>query len=87
MGLHVPRDLADHAEKLPHGSEPLFEIVLALCELCFVGREGRLESLGARFLERDEAERAVPIEPYPWDGVENLRLLTQLQSSVVVGVY
>ncbi|MEO2005669.1 MAG: hypothetical protein ABGY41_16410, partial [Candidatus Poribacteria bacterium] len=40
-----------------------------------------------RFLERDEAERAVPIEPYPWDGVENLRLLTQLQSSVVVGVY
>ena len=37
--------------------------------------------------ERDEAERAVPIEPYPWDGVENLRLLTQLQSSVVVGVY
>ncbi|MBT3268837.1 hypothetical protein HN371_16910 [Candidatus Poribacteria bacterium] len=40
-----------------------------------------------RFLERDEAERAAPIEEYPWDGVENLRLLTQLQSSVVVGVY
>lgn len=40
-----------------------------------------------RFLERDEAERAAPIERYPWDGVENLRLLTQLQESVVVGVY
>ena len=40
-----------------------------------------------RFLERDEAERAEPIEPYPWDGVENLRLLSELQETVVVGVY
>ena len=40
-----------------------------------------------RFLERDEAERAEPIDRYPWDGVENLRLLTQLHESVVVGVY
>ncbi len=40
-----------------------------------------------RFLERDEAERAKPILEYPWDGVENLRLLTELQESVVVGVY
>ncbi|MDE0299752.1 MAG: hypothetical protein OXN17_14050 [Candidatus Poribacteria bacterium] len=40
-----------------------------------------------RFLERDEAERARPIENYPWDGVENLRLLSELTESVVVGVY
>ena len=40
-----------------------------------------------RFLERDEAERAEPIELYPWDGVRNLRLLAQLRESVVVGVY
>jgi hypothetical protein len=40
-----------------------------------------------RFLERDEAERAKPIPEYPWDGVENLRLLSELQESVVVGVY
>jgi len=40
-----------------------------------------------RFLERDEGERAEPIERYPWDGVSNLRLLGQLESSVVVGVY
>ena len=40
-----------------------------------------------RFLERDEAERAKPIPEYPWDGVENLRLLTELQETVVVGVY
>ena len=35
----------------------------------------------------DEAERAEAIEHYPWDGVENLRLLTQMNESVVVGVY
>ena len=40
-----------------------------------------------RFLERDEAERAKPIDSYPWDGVENLRLFSELQESVVVGVY
>ena len=40
-----------------------------------------------RFLERDEAERAEPIDRYPWDGVRNLRLLSELQESVVVGVY
>ena len=40
-----------------------------------------------RFLERDEADRVAPIAPYPWDGVRNLRLLSELQESVVVGVY
>lgn len=40
-----------------------------------------------RFLERDEGERAVPIALYPWDGVSNVRVLAQLQESVIVGVY
>lgn len=40
-----------------------------------------------RFLERDEAERAEPIPEYPWDGVENLRLFSRLETSVSVGVY
>ena len=40
-----------------------------------------------RFLERDEGERAAPIDPYPWDGVTNLRLFSRLAESVVVGVY
>ncbi|MCB1044103.1 MAG: hypothetical protein KDC35_14260 [Acidobacteria bacterium] len=39
------------------------------------------------FLERDEGERMGPIDLYPWDGVQNLRLFSRLQSSVVVGVY
>jgi hypothetical protein len=40
-----------------------------------------------RFLERDEGERAEPCERYPWDGVRDLRLLSSLAASVVVGVY
>ena len=40
-----------------------------------------------RFLERDEGERAEPTVQHPWDGVSNLRLLSELQQSVVVGVY
>jgi phenylacetate-coenzyme A ligase PaaK-like adenylate-forming protein len=40
-----------------------------------------------RFLERDEGERAEPIDLYPWDGVSNLRLFTRFEESVVVGVY
>ena len=40
-----------------------------------------------RLLERDEAERAAPVAEFPWDGVRNVRLLSSLASSVVVGVY
>ena len=58
------------------------------------GKTGRVmlttltkEFLMPRFLERDEAERAEPIELFPWDGVRNLRLFSELQHTVVVGVY
>ncbi len=40
-----------------------------------------------RFLERDEAEREPPCEPYPWDGVRNVRPFSRLQTTVVEGVY
>ncbi|HVF55884.1 MAG TPA: hypothetical protein VM934_07015 [Pyrinomonadaceae bacterium] len=40
-----------------------------------------------RFLERDEAEREPPCEPYPWDGVRNVRPFSRLQATVVEGVY
>jgi hypothetical protein len=40
-----------------------------------------------RFLERDEAEREPPCEPYPWDGVRNVRPFRGFQTSVVEGVY
>ncbi len=40
-----------------------------------------------RFLERDEGERAAPIDKYPWTGVSNLRLFSRFAKSVAVGVY
>jgi len=40
-----------------------------------------------RFPERDEGERTAPIEQYPWDGVRDLGLFSELKASVAVGVY
>jgi phenylacetate-coenzyme A ligase PaaK-like adenylate-forming protein len=40
-----------------------------------------------RFLERDEAERELPCDLYPWDGVRNVRPFSRFQTSVVEGVY
>src|SRR5688500_9715071 len=40
-----------------------------------------------RFLERDAAERELPCELYPWDGVRNVRPFAGLQGTVVEGVY
>ncbi|MGH9847350.1 MAG: hypothetical protein ACREEM_52320 [Blastocatellia bacterium] len=40
-----------------------------------------------RFLERDECERELPCETYPWDGVRNVRPFSRFQSTVVEGVY
>lgn len=40
-----------------------------------------------RFPERDEGERTPPIDRYPWDGVRNLGLFSELKASVAVGVY
>jgi hypothetical protein len=39
------------------------------------------------FLERDEGERELPYEQYPWDGVSGVRPYRQLGASTVVGVY
>lgn len=40
-----------------------------------------------RFAERDEGERAAPLEMFPWDGVSNLRLFSRFAKKVAVGVY
>jgi acyl-CoA synthetase (AMP-forming)/AMP-acid ligase II len=39
------------------------------------------------FLERDEAVRTPPIELYPWDGVQDVRPFTRMETAVVEGVY
>lgn len=40
-----------------------------------------------RFLERDEAIRRKPHEPYPWDGVGDVRPFGALEGKIVEGVY
>ena len=40
-----------------------------------------------RFLERDEGERELPCESYPWDGVSGLRPYSRFAAATTVGVY
>lgn len=40
-----------------------------------------------RFLERDEAIRRVPREPYAWDGVAEVRPSGVMEKNIVEGVY
>lgn len=39
------------------------------------------------FLERDEGERELPYEKYPWDGVSGVRPFRQFAAATTVGVY
>ena len=39
------------------------------------------------FMERDEGEREMPFETYPWDGVSGVRPFHELASATTVGVY
>jgi hypothetical protein len=40
-----------------------------------------------RFLERDEALRRAPREPYSWDGVAEVRPFGAMEKNIVEGVY
>lgn len=40
-----------------------------------------------RFLERDEGERELPCDAYPWDGVSGVRPYSALADATTVGVY
>jgi len=40
-----------------------------------------------RFLERDEAIRRSPREPYAWDGVADVRPFGAMEKNIVEGVY
>jgi len=39
------------------------------------------------FLERDEGEREMPFDKFPWDGVSGVRPFHEIASSTTVGVY
>ncbi len=100
MGLAVSRPL--RAEEnyaivyYPPSPRAMIEIVDPdnTTQVVGYGQTGRVrlttltkEFFMPRFLERDEAERELPYEKYPWDGVKNVRPFRQLEKSVVEGVY
>lgn len=100
MGLatHKPFDLADNYEIIYHAPQP--RAVVQVIEpnnpekLVEYGKVGRVmlttltkETFIPRFLERDEAIRRPPCEPYPWDGAGNVRPFSALGTAVVEGVY
>jgi len=100
MGLACPKpfDRADDYSIVYYPPLPraVFEIVDPndLDKRVEYGERGRVllttltrEFFMPRFPERDEGGRTEPCEAYPWDGVRDLGLLTELQSSVAVGVY
>ena len=100
MGLAAPKpfDPADNyaITYYPPLPRAVFEIVNPddLDRTVEYGERGRVllstltkEFFMPRFAERDEGTRAEPCEAFPWDGVRDLGLLTQLKDSVTVGVY
>jgi phenylacetate-coenzyme A ligase PaaK-like adenylate-forming protein len=100
MGLatHKPFDPADNYEIIYHAPQP--RAVLQIVDpndperLVDHGKVGRVmlttltkETFIPRFLERDEAIRRPPCQPYPWDGAGNVRPFTGFATTVVEGVY
>jgi phenylacetate-coenzyme A ligase PaaK-like adenylate-forming protein len=100
MGLatHKPFDPADNYEIIYHAPQPraVVEIVKPdnAEEKVAYGSVGRVmlttltkETFIPRFLERDQAIRRPPCEPYPWDGAGNVQPFQGMGMSVVEGVY
>ncbi len=100
MGLACPKpfDPADNyaITYYPPAPRAIFEIVDPddLDRTVEYGERGRVllttltrEFFMPRFAERDEGTRAEPCARYPWDGVQDLGLLSSLQATVSVGVY
>jgi phenylacetate-coenzyme A ligase PaaK-like adenylate-forming protein len=100
MGLatHKPFDPADNYAIIYYPPSPraMVEVVDPdeTDQIVEYGATGRVrlttltkEFFMPRFLERDEAERELPCETYPWDGVRNVRPFSRFQTKVVEGVY
>ena len=100
MGLatHKPFDPADKYEIIYHAPQPraVLEVVDPNHPERHVdyGQSGRVrlttltrETFIPGFLERDEAIRRPPCDPYPWDGCGNVRPFSGFATTVVEGVY
>jgi phenylacetate-coenzyme A ligase PaaK-like adenylate-forming protein len=98
LAVHKPRDARDNYAIIYYPPTPRAGIEVVDPEqpdrIVGYGETGRVrlttltrEFFMPRFLERDEAEREPPCEPYPWDGVRNVRPFSRFQNKVVEGVY
>jgi hypothetical protein len=98
LAVHKPRALEDNYAVIYYPPSPraMIEVVDPdnPDKIVEYGATGRVrlttltrEFFMPRFLERDEAEREPPCDPYPWDGVRNVRPFSRLQTNVVEGVY
>jgi hypothetical protein len=98
LALNKPFDPADNYEIIYHAPQPraVVEIVNPKNaeEKVPYGSVGRVmlttltkETFIPRFLERDQAIRRPPCDPYPWDGAGNVQPFQGLGTSVVEGVY
>ena len=98
LALNKPFDPADNYEIIYHAPQPraVVEIVNPnnAGERVPYGSVGRVmlttltkETFIPRFLERDQAIRRPPCDPYPWDGAGNVQPFQGLGTSVVEGVY
>jgi len=100
MGLatHKPFDPVDNYEVIYHAPQPraVVEIVDPndAEKKVEYGKVGRVmlttltkETFIPRFMERDQAIRRPPCDPYPWDGAGNVQPFQGMGVSVVEGVY
>ncbi|HEX2442923.1 MAG TPA: hypothetical protein VHJ77_03180 [Vicinamibacterales bacterium] len=98
LAVHKPLDPADNYAVIYYPPSPraMIEVVDPDTpdRVVDYGKTGRVrlttltkEFFMPRFLERDEAEREPPCEPYPWDGVRNVRPFSRFATTVVEGVY
>jgi len=100
MGLaaHKPFDPADNYEIIYHAPQPRAAVEIVdfdnADKKVEYGKIGRVmlttltkETFIPRFLERDQAIRRPPCEPYPWDGAGNVQPYSGFATTVVEGVY
>ena len=100
MGLAAskPFDLADNYKITYYAPQP--RAVLQVVDfdddnrIVDYGETGRVtlttltkEFFVPHFMERDEGERELPCEAYPWDGVSGVRPYRAFQSTTTIGVY
>ncbi|MBM82929.1 MAG: hypothetical protein CMJ78_20395 [Planctomycetaceae bacterium] len=69
-------DFDDHTQVVDYGATGRVKLYTLTDELFIPG-----------FLERDEGERELPHEKYPWEGVSGVRPYHVLASATTVGVY